>query len=267
MTSLVLDNQTVGGGISINDTSSELYVQMSNSTFNGKINNNGLKGTSSVSMENSVWSLSGDSYISELTKDANSSILRNGYVLAISGVPYADGLDIGSVVHYTSPDGEIFERNCIVIKTEIDDAGEVILVLYDADDHCAYYAKEDNIKDTGKTVDVLPLLNDIEALLYGIDEYKSHTTIREKDPDAPAIVVENRTVTLEDVTVIKSGDASSDEIGEKGVCGHLLKATTQFGRHNSCRRGTWTDDTREQCFKKDKVIASDVENDDRRRDD
>lgn len=216
LTSLILQDQEISGGINVNDSTSELYIQMSNSTLTGSINQNKLMGTTTVNLENSVWSLTGNSYLSDLTVDSNSSILRNGYILTINGEPYTDGTDIGSVVHYTSPDGSIYERNCIVIKKEIDDAGDVILILYDADDHCAYTAKEENIKDTGKTVNIIPLLNEIEALLNGIDEYKSHTTIREKDPDTNAVIVDNRTVTLEDVTIIKSGDASSEEVGLTG---------------------------------------------------
>lgn len=84
-------NQVIDGDIIVDDVSTlNLYLTES-STFNGSINNSGDAGDVYVELsEDAVWKLTGDSYISSLTCDADSIDL-NGYKLYVDGKEYTSG--------------------------------------------------------------------------------------------------------------------------------------------------------------------------------
>lgn len=76
------EDQILEGDIVV-DSISSLTLNMTNSSFSGTISNDGVV---SVTMaENSTWTLTGDSYVTEFSGDA-SNIISNGYKLYVNGV-------------------------------------------------------------------------------------------------------------------------------------------------------------------------------------
>ena len=84
-------DQTIDGDLVVDEISAlNLYLQQG-STFNGGINTDGEAGAVYVSLsDDSVWNLTGDSYITSLTCDADS-VKLNGYKLYVNGVEYTEG--------------------------------------------------------------------------------------------------------------------------------------------------------------------------------
>lgn len=84
-------SQGILGNMVVDDVSNlTLYLQ-EGSTFTGAINTDGQAGDVYVEVESgSVWTLTGDSYISSLTCDADS-IYLNGYTLYVDGEAYQEG--------------------------------------------------------------------------------------------------------------------------------------------------------------------------------
>lgn len=191
------------------DNTSELNIKITKGTLN--LENNKLDGYIKVSLVSAKLNLTDVAYISEFDEDFDSNLVQNDHDLFVNGEVFVEGLQIGSVVNYTSDDKSIYERNCIIIRKRLRPDDTVEFIVYDADDHIAYIANQSNLKSTGKSVDITPLLDEIEALLKDIDVYKSGTTIVEKDPDEPGIIVDGTVVSLTDMTVLKSGDSQRDD--------------------------------------------------------
>jgi hypothetical protein len=113
-------NQTIDGNMIVDELSTlNLYLK-DGSTYNGAINTDGEAGDIYVELsEDSVWKLTGDSYITGLTCDSDSIDL-NGYKLYIDGKEYESGSEsTGSAVEAkvsesrgggAMPDGEPPER-------------------------------------------------------------------------------------------------------------------------------------------------------------
>ena len=77
-------DQTLKGSISVDDISS-LKINLSNSTYEGAINEEGAVGNITVNLEDgSTWTLTGDSYISEFEGDLGS-VAANGHHLYVNG--------------------------------------------------------------------------------------------------------------------------------------------------------------------------------------
>lgn len=89
--SLYAEKQTINGDMIVDDVSNlNLYLKDS-SAFNGAINPDGQAGEVYVELSGgSKWVLTGDSYITSLTCDADSIDL-NGHTLYVNGVAYTAG--------------------------------------------------------------------------------------------------------------------------------------------------------------------------------
>ena len=88
---LTASEQTINGDMLVDSISTlNLYLK-SNSSFTGAINPDGAEGSVYVEIEKgSTWTLTGDSYISALTCDADS-INLNGHKLYVDGKEYTEG--------------------------------------------------------------------------------------------------------------------------------------------------------------------------------
>lgn len=77
-------DQTLEGSVTVDEISS-LEFNLSDSTYTGAINTDGEAGEVSVTLdENSTWTLTGDSYISEFSGDI-ANVVSNGYELYVDG--------------------------------------------------------------------------------------------------------------------------------------------------------------------------------------
>ena len=94
---LYLKNQTQSGDIIVDDVSALNMYLSSGSVYNGAVNSdNG--GEVYVEIESgSKWVLTGDSYITSLTCDADAIDL-NGHVLYVNGVAYGGGASTGTAI-------------------------------------------------------------------------------------------------------------------------------------------------------------------------
>ena len=95
-------SQEINGDMVVDDVSSLNLYLTDGSTFTGAINSDGDAGEVYVELSGgSKWVLTGDSYITSLTCDADSIDL-NGYTLYISGTPYTEGTSsAGSAIEVT----------------------------------------------------------------------------------------------------------------------------------------------------------------------
>ncbi|SEA28305.1 hypothetical protein SAMN02910384_01194 [Pseudobutyrivibrio sp. ACV-2] len=101
---LYATQQTIDGDIIVDDVSAlNLYLQ-TGSRYTGAINSDGQAGDVYVSLTNgATWTLTGDSYITSLTCDADSIDL-NGYTLYVNGEEYSEGTaSDGEAIELTSP--------------------------------------------------------------------------------------------------------------------------------------------------------------------
>lgn len=95
-------NQVIDGNIIVDDVSTLNLYLADSSTFTGSINSSGAAGDVYVELSgDAAWKLTGDSYISSLTCDAESIDL-NGYKLYVDGKEYTSG---------TSSSGAAVEAN------------------------------------------------------------------------------------------------------------------------------------------------------------
>ena len=77
-------DQLIEGSITVDDISS-LELNLDKSEFTGEINSSGQTGTVSVTLgEDSKWTLTGDSYISEFDGDTDN-IDTNGFHVYVDG--------------------------------------------------------------------------------------------------------------------------------------------------------------------------------------
>ena len=83
--------QTINGDMVVDSVSNlNLYLK-DKSTYTGAINSDGQQGEVYVEIESgSIWTLSGDSYITSLTCEADS-INLNGHTLYVNGKKYTEG--------------------------------------------------------------------------------------------------------------------------------------------------------------------------------
>ena len=78
-------NQVLSGDITVDSISTLTFDLTQSSTYTGAINTSGQAGTVSVALEDgSTWTLTGDSYVSELSGDTNGIDL-NGHTLYVNG--------------------------------------------------------------------------------------------------------------------------------------------------------------------------------------
>ncbi len=109
--SLYASNQTINGDMLVDDVSNLNLYLSKKSTFKGAINSDGQAGEVYVELDsNSKWVLTGDSYITSLTCDADSIDL-NGHKLYVNGKEYKAG---------TSSKGEAIE----VVSTGSSNGGD-----------------------------------------------------------------------------------------------------------------------------------------------
>ncbi len=99
---LYASSQEINGDLLADDVSSLNLYLSEGSLLNGAINPDGEAGEVYVEIDDdSVWTLSGDSYITSLTCDADAVDL-NGYKLYINGVEYTEGTaSKGSAIEVT----------------------------------------------------------------------------------------------------------------------------------------------------------------------
>ena len=102
---LYLNNQTLEGDIVVDDVSGLNMYLASGTTYTGAINS-GNEGEVYVGIESgSKWILTGDSYITSLTCDADAIDL-NGYTLYINGTAYSKGnASTGEAVVFATSSG------------------------------------------------------------------------------------------------------------------------------------------------------------------
>ncbi len=94
------ENQSINGNMIVDDISTLNLYLSGDSSLTGAINTDGVKGSVYVELKDgATWTLSGDSYIGNLTCEADS-IKLNGYKLYVDGKEYEEG---------TSHSGEAFE--------------------------------------------------------------------------------------------------------------------------------------------------------------
>ena len=98
--------QTINGDMLIDEISSLNLILKDGSSFNGAVNPDGQQGNIYVELtNNSSWTLTGDSYISSLTCDADS-INLNGYKLYVNGEEYTEGTaSTGQAIEITVSEG------------------------------------------------------------------------------------------------------------------------------------------------------------------
>ena len=88
---LTASGQRIDGDMLVDEVSSLNLCLAEGSAFTGAINPDGAAGAVYVELgEGSVWTLTGDSYISSLSCAADSIVL-NGYTLYVDGAAYAEG--------------------------------------------------------------------------------------------------------------------------------------------------------------------------------
>lgn len=104
--SLYASQQTINGDMIVDDVSHLNLYLGDGSTFNGAINSDAQAGEVYVEItDGSKWVLSGDSYITSLTCDADSIDL-NGHKLYVNGVEYTAGSSsTGSAIEVVSTGG------------------------------------------------------------------------------------------------------------------------------------------------------------------
>ncbi len=103
---LYANNQVIDGDILVDDVSAlNLYLH-DGSTFTGAINPDGQEGDVYVELsDGATWTLTGDSYVTSLTCDADS-INLNGYKLYVNGEEYSEGTaSTGEELELTKPSG------------------------------------------------------------------------------------------------------------------------------------------------------------------
>ena len=99
-------NQTLDGDMVVDEVSElNLYLQ-SGSSYTGAINTDGAAGSVYVELaDGATWTLTGDSYITSLTCDADS-INLNGYKLYVDGEEYEEGqASTGEAITFTVAEG------------------------------------------------------------------------------------------------------------------------------------------------------------------
>ncbi len=103
---LYATDQEINGDLLADDVSSLNLYLSEGSSYSGAINPDGEAGDIYVEInDDSVWTLSGDSYITSLTCDADAIDL-NGYTLYINGVEYTEGTaSEGSAIEVTVTSG------------------------------------------------------------------------------------------------------------------------------------------------------------------
>ena len=87
---LYANDQLINDNIVVDDVSILNFYLKSSSTFIGAINNENSSGQIYVELSDSTWTLTGDSYITSLTCEADS-ISLNGYTLYVNGTAYTEG--------------------------------------------------------------------------------------------------------------------------------------------------------------------------------
>ena len=110
---LTVDAQEINGDMIVDEVSNlNLYLK-NNTVFTGAVNTDGQEGEVYVDLdENSVWTLTADSYITSLTCDEDSIIL-NGHTLYVNGEAYSEG---------TAATGEAIE---VTVTSESGNGGEM----------------------------------------------------------------------------------------------------------------------------------------------
>ena len=116
--------QTINGDMIVDDVSALNLYLTEGSSFEGAINSDGQKGDVYVEISGgSTWTLTGDSYISSLTCDADS-INLNGYKLYVDGEEYTEGTTSeGEAVEIVSESNGSDERGNAPDGTEKDGNG------------------------------------------------------------------------------------------------------------------------------------------------
>lgn len=104
--SLYAEKQTINGDMIVDDVSNLNLYLSDGSTFNGAINSTGQAGEVYVELSGGAkWVLSGDSYITSLTCDADSIDL-NGHKLYVNGKEYTAGAaSSGTAIEVVSTGG------------------------------------------------------------------------------------------------------------------------------------------------------------------
>ena len=203
----------ISGNIYVDETS-KVYIELIESAdLVGSINPTNVLADSytKLTMRRSQFTLSLDSYITELDIDRYSDITIGNHILYVDGT--ASDFVVGSVVHYNSEDETISESNVVIIsKSTIDDIS--YYTLYDTDDRITYNnVTKDNIIFTGKIIDIEPILQTIDELARNktTEDIRDGDTVVSSTTDKNAIVVNAETKVYNDIHVIKSGDSKKND--------------------------------------------------------
>ncbi|MBQ2466210.1 MAG: hypothetical protein II506_00395, partial [Lachnospiraceae bacterium] len=96
-------NQDIDGDMIVDEVSKLNLYLSENSSYTGAINSDGEAGEVYVELtDGATWTLTGDSYVTALTCDADS-INLNGHTLYVDGVAYTEGTAVsGEAVEFTA---------------------------------------------------------------------------------------------------------------------------------------------------------------------
>ena len=96
-------NQDIDGDMVVDEVSKLNLYLSENSSYTGAINSDGEAGEVYVELtDGATWTLTGDSYVTALTCDADS-INLNGHTLYVDGVAYTEGTAVsGEAVEFTA---------------------------------------------------------------------------------------------------------------------------------------------------------------------
>lgn len=206
---IAIREQELSGEVIIDESSAIRMTISDNSNYTGAIikpEEANIEGNKiRMNLSRSSWTLSEDTFLTELIVDDVSTINLNGYTLTVNDI--SSDYQVGYIVNYKSIDGTIHQTNLVIIKINEDGTYN----LYDTDDYVTY-----NNVYTSEITFTARILDDIDALLADIDERAktSQTTEGLEDgitvvvngtSDTNGILIDSGDIEHTDITVIKSG--------------------------------------------------------------
>lgn len=207
---IAIREQKIEGNINVDESSAIRMTISDNSEFIGafvKTSETNVEGNNfRMNLSRSKWTLTADTFLTELIVDGDSVIDLNNFTLTVNDI--SSDYQVGYVVNYKSEDGEIKQDNLVIIKVNEDGTYN----LYDTDDYVTY-----NDASTSEITFTARVLDNIDEILADIDERAktSQTTEGLEDgitvvvngtSDTNGIRIDTGVIEHTDITVIKSGD-------------------------------------------------------------
>ncbi|MBR4748113.1 MAG: Ig domain-containing protein, partial [Abditibacteriota bacterium] len=112
--------QSAEGDVNVNSLASLKLNMDQGSSFRGCINNAGPEGDVAVTVTGgSVWTLTGDSYISTIDAESPDSVVLNGHTLYVNGTPYDPNDTAVTGVSLNQNTATVFVGDFIVLEAEV----------------------------------------------------------------------------------------------------------------------------------------------------